>query len=93
MANEIVINHLLLQSCESILEVFSNRKLIVTYIKSMVRRRTDPPFPIRATAVAGGTSPRPASLSFIGKSRARAPRPNDVAKENGTANHTKPPNK
>jgi len=67
--------------------------LIVTYIKSMVRRRMDPPCPIKATAVAGGTSPRPASLSFIGKSRARAPKPNAVAKENGTANQTKPPNK
>jgi len=59
----------------------------------MVRRRIDPPFPIKATAVAGGTSPRPASLSFSGKSRASAPKPSDVAKENGTANQTKPPNK
>ena len=83
-----------------ILKLFRNNEsisngdmMIVAYIKSMVRRRIDPPCPIRATAVAGGTSPRPASLSFIGKSRARAPKPNDVAKENGTANQTKPPNK
>jgi hypothetical protein len=53
----------------------------------------DPPFPIKAIAVAGGTSPWLASLSVIGRSRASAPRPRDVAKENGTANHTSPPNK
>lgn len=59
----------------------------------MVRRRMDPPFPIKATAVAGGTRPRPASIALIGRSRASAPRPSDVAKENGTANQTRPPNK
>lgn len=84
---------LLFQNYPDIVKVFPMGMLIVTYIKSMVRRRIDPPCPIRATAVAGGTSPRPASLSFIGKSRARAPKPKDVAKENGTANQTKPPNK
>lgn len=62
-------------------------------MKSIVRRRIDPAFPIKAVAVAGGTSPWPASLAVSGKSSARAPRPSDVAKENGTANHTSPPNK
>lgn len=62
-----------------------------TYMKSMVRSRTAPNLPIRATAVAGGTSPRPASAAVRGRSRARAPRPKDVASENGTANHTNPP--
>lgn len=62
-------------------------------MKSIVRSRTDPDFPIRAVAVAGGTSPWLASPVVIGKSRARAPRPRDVAKENGTANQTSPPNK
>lgn len=59
----------------------------------MVRRRMDPPFPIEATVVAGGTRPRPASIALIGRSRASAPRPSDVAKENGTTNQTRPPNK
>lgn len=63
------------------------------YINSIIRRSRDPPFPIKAIAVAGGTSPWLASSSVSGKSRARAPRPNDVAKENGTANQTSPPNK
>lgn len=62
-------------------------------MKSMVRRRIDPPFPIKAIAVAGGTRPRLASLAVSGRSRASAPRPSDVAKENGTANQTSPPNK
>lgn len=53
----------------------------------------DPDVPIKATAVAGGTRPRVASLAVIGKSSASAPIPNEVAKENGTANHTKPPNR
>jgi hypothetical protein len=57
----------------------------------MVRRSTEPDFPIKAVAVAGGTSPLAASLAVIGKSSASAPRPKDVAKEKGTANHTKPP--
>lgn len=59
----------------------------------MVSRRTDPPFPIKAIAVAGGTSPWLASVAVIGRSSANAPKPSDVAKENGTANHTNPPNK
>lgn len=62
-------------------------------MKSIVSRRMDPPFPIKAMAVAGGTNPWLASLSDIGKSRASAPRPSDVAKENGTANQTNPPSK
>lgn len=62
-------------------------------MKSMVRRRTAPPFPIKAIAVAGGTRPRPASLAVKGRSRASAPRPSAVAKENGTANQTNPPSK
>lgn len=65
----------------------------VTYIKSMVSRRTEPPLPSKAMAVAAGTSPCPASLAVMGRSSASAPRPSDVAKENGTANHTNPPNK
>ena len=64
-----------------------------TYMKSIVSRRTEPPFPIKAIAVAGGTNPRLASLSVIGRLRASAPKPSDVAKENGTANHTNPPSK
>lgn len=64
---------------------------IVTHMKSMVRRRTDPPFPINAIAVAAGTSPWLASLADNGRSRARAPKPSAVANENGTANHTSPP--
>ena len=67
--------------------------LTATYMKSIVRRRTDPPFPIKAIAVAGGTSPWLASLSVIGRSRASAPKPSDVASENGDANQTRPPNK
>lgn len=62
-------------------------------MKSIVSKRTDPPFPIKAIAVAEGTRPWLASLSVIGRSRASAPRPNDVAKENGTANQTSPPNR
>lgn len=62
-------------------------------MKSMVRRRTAPPLPIKAIAVAGGTRPWLASLAVNGRSRARAPKPSDVANENGTANHTSPPNK
>lgn len=62
-------------------------------MKSIVRRRIDPPLPIKATAVAGGTRPRPASVALSGRSRASAPRPSDVAKEKGTANQTRPPNK
>lgn len=62
-------------------------------MKSIVSRRTDPPFPISAIAVAGGTSPWLASLAVIGRSRASAPIPRAVAKENGTANQTNPPNK
>lgn len=65
----------------------------MTHIKSMVSRRMDPPLPIKAIAVAGGTSPRLASLAVIGRSSASAPKPSDVAKENGTANQTNPPNK
>lgn len=64
-----------------------------TYIKSIVSRRTDPDFPIKAVAVAGGTRPFAASVAVNGRSRASAPNPNDVAKENGTANQTSPPNK
>lgn len=59
----------------------------------MVSRRTDPAFPIKAMAVAGGTRPWLASLAVIGRSSASAPRPSDVARENGTANHTSPPSK
>lgn len=62
-------------------------------MKSIVSRRTDPPFPIKAIAVAGGTRPWLASFSVNGRSRASAPKPSDVAKENGTANQTSPPNK
>lgn len=62
-------------------------------MNSIVRSRTDPAEPIRAIAVAAGTSPRSASDAVIGKSNARAPSPSAVAKENGTANQTKPPNK
>lgn len=62
-------------------------------MKSIVRRSTDPPFPIKAIAVAGGTSPRLASLSVTGRSSASAPSPNDVANENGTANQTSPPSR
>lgn len=62
-------------------------------MKSMVSRRTDPPFPIKAMAVAGRTNPWLASLCVIGRSRASAPKPSDVAKEKGTANQTSPPNK
>lgn len=62
-------------------------------MKSIVRRRTEPVFPIKAIAVAGGTRPWLASLAVIGKSSASAPRPRAVARENGTANQTSPPNK
>jgi len=62
-------------------------------MKSMVRSKIDPALPIKAIAVAGGTSPRLASVAVIGKSKASAPIPSDVAKENGTANQTSPPNK
>ena len=62
-------------------------------MKSIVRSKTEPAEPIKATAVAGGTRPWLASLTVIGKSSASAPIPNDVANENGTANHTRPPNK
>ena len=62
-------------------------------MKSIVRRSMDPVLPMRAMAVASGTRPRSASSLVIGKSRASAPRPNEVAKENGTANHTSPPSK
>lgn len=62
-------------------------------MNSMVNRSTDPPFPIRAIAVAGGTRPCLASLAVNGRSRASAPRPKEVASENGTANQTSPPNK
>ena len=65
----------------------------LTHMKSMVRRRIDPPLPINAIAVAGGTSPRLASLAVNGRSRAKAPKPSAVASENGTANHTSPPNR
>lgn len=67
--------------------------LVSAYINSMVRRSTEPPFPMRAMAVAGGTSPRLASLAVIGRSSANAPNPSDVAREKGTANHTNPPSK
>lgn len=66
---------------------------VIAHMKSMVRRRMEPPFPIKAIAVAAGTRPRLASLTVSGRSRARAPRPSDVASENGTANQTNPPNK
>jgi hypothetical protein len=62
-------------------------------MNSMVRRSTAPPLPMRAVAVAGGTSPRPASVAVMGRSSAKAPRPSEVASENGTANHTKPPSR
>lgn len=68
-------------------------KWTIAYMNSMVSRRTDPPFPINAIAVAAGTRPWLASLAVMGRSRANAPRPSAVAKENGTANQTNPPNK
>lgn len=69
------------------------RGLQESYMKSIVSSRMAPNFPISATAVAGGTRPRPASSAVIGRSRARAPRPRDVAREKGTANQTSPPSK
>lgn len=62
-------------------------------MNSIVRRSKDPDLPMRAMAVAGGTKPLSASSLDIGKSRASAPRPNEVAREKGTANHTSPPSK
>lgn len=64
-----------------------------TYMKSMVRRRMAPLFPKRAVAVAGGTRPWLASSAVRGRPSASDPRPNDVARENGTANQTSPPSK
>ena len=63
------------------------------YMKSIVRRSTEPALPIKAIAVAGGTSPAEASTLEIGRSSATAPSPKDVASENGTANHTSPPSR
>jgi len=71
----------------------TEREVWDSYIKSIVRRRTPPNFPMRAMAVAGGTRPRPASAVVRGRSSANDPKPNDVAREKGTANHTKPPSK
>jgi len=65
----------------------------VTAMKSMVRRRTEPNLPMSAVAVAGGTRPLAASAAVIGRSRASAPSPSEVASEKGTANHTSPPSR
>jgi hypothetical protein len=62
-------------------------------MKSIARRRMAPNFPMRAIAVAGGTRPRPASSAVSGRSSANDPKPKEVAREKGTANHTKPPSR
>lgn len=63
----------------------------VTAMKSMTSMSEAPPVPMRSMAAAGGTSPCLASSSEIGRERATAASPREVARENGMANQHNPP--
>lgn len=63
-----------------------NRQKRGTHMSSMTVMRTPPPLPSRKKAVAGGTSPSLASVTVMGRSRASADSPRQVAKVKGMQN-------